>query len=107
MVYNLQVHEDESYIANGIVVHNCAALPQTITYADLGLDIPEDTTPPESGESWFSRQPESVQREMMGPGKFEAWQKGQFEFSQLSKDYDDPAYGTLKREATLTELTGE
>ena len=85
----------------------CAALPSPITYADLGLDISEDTTPPESGEDWFNRQPESTQREMMGAGKYDAWQKGKFEFGQLSRDYEHPAYGTLRREATLGELTGE
>lgn len=84
----------------------CTPIPQTITYADLGLDIPEKREEIQSGESWFNRQPESVQREMMGPGKYDAWKAGKFEFSQLSKEYDHPSYGTLLREATLAELTG-
>jgi len=87
--------------------HNCrcSPVPQTITYEDLGLDIPETVEPIQTGEDWFNSQPASVQREMMGPGMYEAWQGGKFEFGQLSATYDDPVYGTLRREATLGELT--
>lgn len=86
--------------------HNgrCMAIPQTITYADLGLDIPDVVTPTESGESWFNRQPESAQREMMGPKLFESWQKNRFEFSQLSQRYNDPVYGELLRQTPLSDL---
>lgn len=35
----------------------------------------------EGGEAWFRRQPGSVQKRMMGPGRYQAWQNGRFRFS--------------------------
>jgi hypothetical protein len=86
--------------------HNgrCAMLPDTVTYRDLGLDV---DTPPlitESGEEWFKRQPESVQKRMMGKGVHEQWQAGAFKFGQLTQTYDDSVYGEMRRQATLEQL---
>lgn len=103
-VYNLQVDTDESFIANGIVVHNCAPLPKTISYKDLGINLPDPVGTFPQGEKWFKAQPQSVQRKMMGPGKFEAYQSGKFKFADLSAPYQDDVYGELLREATLKEL---
>ena len=61
----------------------------------------------QTGEDWFKSQPENVQRDALGKGKFEAWQDGKFEFSALSTTYQDDIYGTMRREATLQELIGE
>lgn len=83
----------------------CAPIPKTITYKQLGLDIPETVQPIETGQQWFNGQPESVQRKLMGPGKFEAWQGNKFAFEDLSKKYDDPVYGELLQETPLKELT--
>ena len=60
-----------------------------------------------AGEAWFNAQPESVQRDMLGPGKYEAWKEGQFDFSQLVSTQNDPVYGEMRVEATLKELLGE
>jgi hypothetical protein len=104
-VYNLQVDQDESYVANRIVVHNCAPIPKAISYADLGLDVPEQPLPKvEKGEDWFKRQPERVQREMMKPQRYEAWKKKEFDFRDLSQKYDDEVYGELLRETSLKAL---
>jgi polyhydroxyalkanoate synthesis regulator phasin len=88
--------------------HNgrCAPLPKTITFQDLGIDIPERREPTPRGEDWFNAQPAAVQREMMGGAKYRAWQDGQFEFSDLSKPYDDTVYGELIREASLKDMLG-
>src|SRR3990172_2723215 len=86
--------------------HNgrCAPIPQKISYKDLGLDIEETIAPTESGEAWFNRQPESVQRDKMGPGMFEAWKGGKFDSRDLSQKYNDPVYGELLRQASLKDL---
>ena len=86
--------------------HNgrCAPIPKTITYKDLGLDIPETVPPIETGEEWFNAQPENVQRQLMGPGKFEAWQANKFDFKDLTRTYDDDVYGELRSETPLKEL---
>lgn len=35
---NIAVENDESYIANGIVVHNCRSILRYITQADVAID---------------------------------------------------------------------
>lgn len=86
--------------------HNgrCAPVPKTISYRDLGISLPDPVPPFESGEDWFRRQPAATQREMMGPGMYEAWRAEKFGFGDLSVRYDDAVYGELVREATLREL---
>lgn len=86
--------------------HNgrCAPLPQTISYRDLGINLPDPVSPFPPGEEWFNRQPDVIKRTMLGPGKFEAWQSGKFKFADLSVPYDDGVYGQMFREATLKEL---
>lgn len=83
----------------------CYALADTVTWRDLGIDMDEvEDEPIISGEDWFKAQPESVQREMMGPGKYEAWVNGQFKFGQLSHYTYDERWGGMFTEATLEQL---
>jgi len=101
-VYNLSVADDESYIAGGVVVHNCASIPIVPLATRLGLSAPKI----EDGEDWFNRQPEAVQKARMGPGKWEAWKAGEFTFDALSTVYHDKVYGDMWQETTLTGLVG-
>lgn len=80
--------------------HNgrCAPLP-----AVIGMPSPIEQT----GEEAFKNLPEDKQREILGPGKFEAWSDGKFEFGALSAQHTDEVYGTMRGEATLKELVGE
>jgi len=80
--------------------HNgrCAVLPWV-----KGMPNPIEQT----GADWFATQSESVQREQMGDAKYEAWKDGKFELSQLTKDYDNDVFGTMKGEASLKDILGE
>lgn len=129
VVYNLEVETDHTYVANGIVVHNCMScvaqhgtlhtldetlddhpagrcvmLPETVSMAELGLDVPETRMEIESGESWFRGLPEVEQRAMMGPGKFDAWRSGRFEFSALSRESHSDKWGRMFSETSLRDL---
>jgi hypothetical protein len=95
-VYSLQTQK-EWYYSNGIVSHNCAMLPY-IKGVDYGL---------ENGEEHFKGLPESTQIELMGRGKWEAYKAGKFQFSQLSKIYDDIVYGQMRGETPLKDLVNE
>lgn len=95
-VYNLHIEDDESYIANGVVVHNCTPIPIT-RYS---------STPIQSGQDWFKGQPKQTQRSMMGGSMYDAWKKEQFDFAELSRTYDDGVYGELFREASLKDILG-
>lgn len=85
----------------------CAAIPATVSYQDLGLDIPEEPFEIESGEDWFNRQSEARQREMMGPSMWDAWNSGAFSFQELSKKVDDPVFGPMRQEASLSGILGD
>ena len=60
----------------------CTMVPDTLTYQDLGLDIPEEPRP-ENGQDWFKKQPESTQRKMMGGRQLEAFKSGKIGLSDL------------------------
>jgi len=60
-----------------------------------------------TGADWFNSLTEQDQRSYMGDAKYEAWQEGKFEFSALSKQGHDDVYGSMRTEASLSELLGE
>jgi hypothetical protein len=80
--------------------HNgeCTMLPKTI-----GSENPFT----QSGEDWFKEQPEAMQRQMMGDGKFEAWASEKFKFNQLSKETENDVFGMMRTVTPLKELVGE
>ena len=97
-------HHPSTEVLNDHHNGRCAMLPDTVTYRDLGLDVDTPPLETESGRDWFERQPESVQKQMMGKGMWDKWQGGAFEFADLTQPYDDTVYGEMRRQATLKEL---
>lgn len=86
----------------------CTPVPQTITYADLGIEGTGEKPPKiQPGENWFKQQPRATQKAMMGPGMYAAWREGAFKFEDLSQKYSDPVYGELFRQASLKDLLGK
>lgn len=77
--------------------HNgrCAMLPYI---EEFGNPIEQ------SGIQWFESLPEAQQRQILGEGKFEAWQAGKFTLPQLSKEHDNDVYGKMRIETPLKEL---
>jgi hypothetical protein len=66
-VYSLQTQE-QWYVANGIIAHNCTMIPIC-----EGVDPPQWT----AGGDWFAEQDEETQRHILGPGRYELWENGQ------------------------------
>lgn len=54
----------------------------------------------EQGPDWFARQDATMQREMMGPGLFEAYRAGRFDWDQVSQHYHDDIFGDMIRQAS-------
>lgn len=127
MRYNLEVEEDHSYVAKFAVVHNCIALdgtrhplterlndhhngrcfpePETFTYAELGINVPEPKpVVVEDAKSWFEKQPQERQRAMMGNARFDAWKRGEFGLDQLTKQSTDAVWGDIRVETPLKDL---
>jgi SPP1 gp7 family putative phage head morphogenesis protein len=88
----------------------CVPLPVTATWEELGFaGIADEGTGVQEGDGlrWFEGLSEGQQREMLGPGKYEAWKAGKFELSALARETYDEDWGRMFREATLKELLGE
>ena len=79
--------------------HNgrCAMIPIV-----PGLD--REFVVPETGEEWFNKQPESIQRQMMGKGKHKAWTEGAFGISDLTTTREDDVYGLMRVVKPLKDL---
>lgn len=119
-VYNLEVEEDHSYIANGFAVHNCAAcialhgtfhkldermashvscrcsqVPRSKSWEELGITGVPDTRPPiQKGSDWFAAQPEDVQRGILGsPAALEAYKKGEVKLEDFVGRRDSTRWG--------------
>lgn len=56
----------------------CARTPVTRTWRELGFDIDEPPRTAPTGLEWFERQPEKVQRKILGPKRFKAWKDGTY-----------------------------
>lgn len=97
-VYDLEVETDHSFFAGGIAVHNCAAIP--IVRGGLVADSIG------TGEAWFDGLSDVQKREMMGPGRYDLYTSGRWDWRAVSKPYSDPVYGEMLRAATLTEMRG-
>jgi hypothetical protein len=47
----------------------------------------------ETGQEWFRRQPERVQREMLGPARYQLWRAGQVTLDDLVTRIEDSTWG--------------
>lgn len=77
--------------------HNgrCAPIPLV-----KGFPNPVDQT----GIDWFLAQPEATQKQLMGPGKYQAWQDGAIQLDQLTAERVDDVYGVMRGEPSLKQL---
>lgn len=71
----------------------CVATPVTKTWRELGIDLDEpDRTPAKSGAEWFAGQTVKVQREILGPKRYEAWKAGTYPPEQWAAVGDNPGW---------------
>lgn len=106
-VYNLETSEGW-FLANGIVTHNCrcTALPRTKSYAELGIPGVEEPNPLQvtDGPTLFARQPVHVQRQVLGPGKLQAYQDGRFTLADVVGERFDRDWGQVRFERSLRDV---
>lgn len=69
---------------------NCRCCPAPLPEGD-DLEI-------ETGPEWFARQKEDVQKEILGPGKLEAYKGGKLQLEDLVGYRDDPKWGPTRWE---------
>lgn len=120
-VYNLEVEDDHSYAANGLVVHNCLAclalhgseLPVGEEVVDhhngrcigIGIPIGSDVTV-QSGAEWFDGLPAERQQRIMGAANWQAWQAGRVRLDQFVGYRTDLVWGPQTVQRSLRGILG-
>lgn len=56
----------------------CARVPSTVSWADLGIDLPDTPPAVPDAEAYFEGLTEGQQRALLGRRRFEAWQAGDY-----------------------------
>jgi hypothetical protein len=59
-----------------------------------------------TGEQWFVSQTPARQRELMGPANYEAYKAGRVQLRDFVQDYQDPVFGDMVRQASLSSVLG-
>ena len=59
------------------------------------------------GEDWFESLPEGRQKLQMGNARWAAWQANEFQFSDLSRNYNDAIFGEMIGESSLKHMIGD
>lgn len=91
---------------NGHPRCRCAAVPKTKSWKELGFDgIPDGRRPITPGSTAFDRLPPADQRTILGPGRYDAYKDGSFGFKDLATQSHSDRWGSMRRTATLEELT--
>jgi hypothetical protein len=73
----------------------CDLLPEIV-----GVDNPIS----ESGFDWFARQDEAVQRDIMGPGRFDAYRSGAASWQDMAVHTHDATWGGSLHPAPVSSL---
>ena len=58
----------------------------------------------QTGEQLFDNLRPEQQQQIMGPGLYDAWRRGDVQFNELSVPYYDDVYGEMLRRPTNREL---
>jgi hypothetical protein len=56
------------------------------------------------GQEWFKEQDEGTQRQILGRGAFEAWQKGKIRLGEMVTVHKDPVWGDSVQPTAVGEL---
>lgn len=96
-----------SEVLNDHHLGRCAAVPKTPTWQQLGFTGGGEPTF-ETGVTWFNRQEQSAQRQLLGVQLFQAFQQGKFTFSPdaVVGTYENPIFNVMRRRKTNAEILG-
>lgn len=119
-VYNLEVVDDHTFIADGFVVHNCIAcllqhgkvfptsvpmashvqcrcapVPVTASWRELGIDLDDPEPPIREGDGWrwFLKTAPQTQRRILGDRVYDLWTSGLIGPEQMWHVDHDPVWG--------------
>lgn len=76
---------------NDHVNGRCTAVSVTKSWADLGFEgIEEPPSIRPTGAEWFAEQPVDVQRSILGPARYDAWQAGAYPVDAWARTVHNP-----------------
>jgi hypothetical protein len=79
----------------------CALVPITRSWRDLGFDIPDRRPPVLEGPAVFADLPASMQRQILGPAKHQAYTDGLITLHDLVLPTRSQRWGPGRRERSL------
>lgn len=96
-------------MADGEFYQNKADIAEHPQGRCIGVPVLQNRPIPqwELGPQWFRGQDEATQREILGPGRFDAWQAGQFRLEEVAVVKRSRQWGDSLQPAPLKDLTGE
>lgn len=85
------------------VMGRCFTVPETVTWADLGLKGP-DVEPEETGRERFQRLPDAEQRRIIGNDRqYAAWKAGDIPLAALVARHTHPTFGAQLVQASARQ----
>lgn len=84
----------------------CAPTPITVTYKDLGLDVP-DLPPRQTAKEWFGGLPESRQQDFFGKAAWKAYKAGAVSLDDFVGIRKSKDWGDSYTERSLKEILGD
>jgi len=100
-------HGTEHPIAETLASHigcRCAMVPQTVSWKDLGIDLPDNRASIRTGAELFDELPSADQLAILGRGKLDAYNAGKITLDDLVQPTRSKRWGPGLRERTLREL---
>lgn len=104
-VYNIAVLDDESYLANGIIVHNCRSVTVAVLKpltdlpsrkkakvetagmrASMDGEVPADTT----YSDFLNSKGEEFQKDVLGEGRWRLWKDGKLDLRDMLDQRGNP-----------------
>ena len=68
----------------------CSRLPRAKSWKDLGIDLDEPASVMPDASEWFGSQSVQVQRDILGPARYKAWQSGKYPMDQWAVKKPNP-----------------
>lgn len=81
----------------------CSVAPRTISWRDLGIDLPDRRPTRESGRAWFERQTDAVKAQIVGKGGLAALNRGAT-LADFVRVRRDPQWGPTLERRSLAEI---
>jgi hypothetical protein len=80
-------------------------VPKTLTWKELGFDVPDRRPEIEPGADRFAALPEGDRLAVLGRARFDAYERGDISLEDMVRPTESERWGPGKRLATLEELS--